>query len=92
MPIEYTGDYLKDFEAANYKAGLNQKTTPSGYTWHHLDDYNPETNTATMQLVKRNAHQGISHVGGASQYKAATGRAYTFPARKRVHNTAGENC
>ena len=94
VPVEYTGDYLKDFEAASYKAGLNQKTTPSGYVWHHLDDYNPETNTGTMQLVKRNSHLGISHVGGVSQYKAATGRtgAYAFPRWNRVRKTTGENC
>ncbi|MGO4797007.1 HNH endonuclease [Serratia quinivorans] len=32
---------------------------PSGYVWHHLDDYNHETNIGTMQLVKQKAHQGI---------------------------------
>ncbi|MBA7901240.1 HNH endonuclease, partial [Escherichia marmotae] len=82
VTIEYTGDYLKDFEAANMKAGLNQKTTPRGYVWHHLDDYNAETNKGTMQLIKQGAHQGISHSGGVSQYKKATGKSYTFPARK----------
>ncbi|WP_080160378.1 HNH endonuclease [Salmonella enterica] len=35
-----------------------------------------------MQLIKQGAHQGISHSGGVSQYKAATGKSYTFPARK----------
>ena len=42
--IEYTGDYGKDFEAANKAAKLSQKTTPSGHVWHHLDDYDPKTN------------------------------------------------
>ena len=92
VSIEYTGDYLQDFHAANIEAGLKQKTTPSGYVWHHLDDYNPETNRGTMQLVKQSAHQGISHTGGVSQYKAATGNAYTHPARNRARRTVGGKC
>ncbi|MNC11034.1 hypothetical protein D3C75_587180 [compost metagenome] len=52
--------------------------------WHHVDDYNPKTNKGTMQLVEQRAHQGVPHNGGVSQYKAATGKAYTFPARKPV--------
>ncbi|XWR56500.1 HNH endonuclease [Dickeya zeae] len=32
----------------------------------------------TMQLVRTDAHNGISHVGGVSQYQAATGEKYTF--------------
>ncbi|EIT9289823.1 HNH endonuclease, partial [Salmonella enterica subsp. enterica serovar Derby] len=82
VTIEYSGDYLKDFERANTAAKLNQKSTPRGYVWHHLDDYDPVTNKGTMQLIKQGAHQGISHSGGVSQYKAATGKSYTFPARK----------
>lgn len=90
--IEYTGDYLHDFHAANTEAGLNQKTTPSVYVWHHLDDYNPETNKGTMQLVKQSAHQVISHTGGVSQYKAATGNAYIHPARNRARRSVGGKC
>ena len=82
VTIEYTGDYIKDFEAANKVAELNQKTTPRGYVWHHLDDYEPKTNKGTMQLVEQRAHQGVPHKGGVAQYKAATGKSYTFPARK----------
>ncbi|MNH12060.1 putative deoxyribonuclease RhsC [compost metagenome] len=59
VEISYTGDYDMDFESANHKAGLNQKTTPSGYVWHHVDDYNPATNKGTMQLVEQPAHSGI---------------------------------
>ncbi|WP_262151762.1 HNH endonuclease [Chryseobacterium foetidum] len=77
LPIQYSGDYKTDFEAASL-AALGQKSTPKGYVWHHLDDYDPVTNTGTMQLVKQQAHNGISHVGGCSQYKAATGNSYTF--------------
>ncbi|QWT40383.1 RHS repeat-associated core domain-containing protein [Dickeya dadantii] len=75
--IEYTGNYHKDFEQANM-AVLGRKTTPKGYVWHHLDDYDPVTNTGTMQLVQQAAHKGIPHVGGVSQYQNITGLKYIF--------------
>ncbi len=87
VKIEYSGDYAIDFERANYEAGLNQKTTPSGYVWHHLDDYDAETNKGTMQLVEKPAHRGINHNGGVSQYKAATGKQYVHPGRFRSKGT-----
>ncbi|EOC1280692.1 RHS repeat protein [Cronobacter turicensis] len=87
VKIEYSGDYAIDFERANYEAGLNQKTTPSGYVWHHLDDYDAETNKGTMQLVEKPSHRGINHNGGVSQYKAATGKQYVHPGRFRSKGT-----
>ncbi|WP_445367697.1 RHS repeat-associated core domain-containing protein [Methylomonas sp. BW4-1] len=78
--ITYSGDYILDFEAASQQA-LGQKSTPKGYVWHHLDDYNPQTNKGTMQLVKREAHLGIPHSGGVAQYQKTTGEKYTFPCR-----------
>src|SRR5690606_11858546 len=89
VSIEYTGDYKKDFEVANKAAGLNQKTTPTKHVWHHLDDYDPKTNKGTMQLVEKRAHNGIPHKGGVSQYKAATGKAYTFEPRNKVPQKIG---
>ena len=83
VKIEYSDDYEIDFERANYEAGLNQKTTPSGYVWHHLDDYDAETNKGTMQLVEKPSHRGINHNGRVSQYKAATGKLYLYPGRLR---------
>ena len=77
IKIEYSGDYLTDFESASRQA-LGQKSTPKGYVWHHLDDYDPVTNTGTMQLVETPAHRDILHSGGVSQYKAATGNSYIF--------------
>ena len=56
--IEYTGSRARDFEAANRAAGFGKtQKAPRDYTWHHLDDYDPATNTGTMQLVKRSAHE-----------------------------------
>ncbi|WP_228457649.1 HNH endonuclease [Chryseobacterium indologenes] len=77
IEIDYSGDYTTDFQNASMKA-LGQKSTPRGYVWHHLDDYNAGTNRGTMQLVKQEAHNGVSHMGGCSQYKEATGNSYTF--------------
>jgi hypothetical protein len=81
VKIKYTGDYGQDFEAAN-QAGFGQKSTPSlngeQYTWHHLDDYNPQNGEGTMQLVRQDAHNGIPHTGGVSQYENFTGNQYTF--------------
>ncbi|GFZ61371.1 hypothetical protein PSE10C_12500 [Pseudomonas amygdali pv. eriobotryae] len=81
VKIKYTGDYQKDFLAAN-KLGFGQTSNPKlngeSYVWHHLDDYNPETGIGTMQLVKTGAHNRIPHVGGVSQYQAATGLKYIY--------------
>ncbi|SET59057.1 RHS repeat-associated core domain-containing protein, partial [Thorsellia anophelis] len=81
VQIKLTGDYQADELAANLR-GFGQKSTPSlngeRYVWHHLDDYNPNTGIGTLQLVKQDAHLGVQHIGGASQYKEATGNAYTF--------------
>ncbi|WP_201025276.1 RHS repeat-associated core domain-containing protein, partial [Pseudomonas syringae] len=81
VKIKYTGDYQKDFLAAN-KLGFGQTSNPKlngeSYVWHHLDDFNPETGIGTMQLVKTGAHNGIPHVGGVSQYQAATGLKYIY--------------
>lgn len=87
VKIKYTGVYPLDDHAANLEAGLNQKSAPKGYVWHHLDDYDPKTNTGTMQLVEQPAHLGITHVGGTQQYKKATGIKYFHPASLRSKKT-----
>jgi RHS repeat-associated protein len=65
--IDYTSTYSGDFSAANKAAGFD--STPIGYTWHHLDDYDAVTKTGTLQLVQTDAHVGIPHNGGKSQQK-----------------------
>jgi hypothetical protein len=77
VEVEYTGSYPLDFAAANKAAGFSR--TPKGYTWHHLDNYNPITNRGTFQLVETPVHQANQpHTGGVSQYEAATGRKYLY--------------
>lgn len=80
--IPYQGSRGRDFTAANKAAGFDK--TPDGYTWHHVN-YNPRTGYGDMQLVKTDVHSAVSHSGGVSQFKAATGLEYdTYDAVKHV--------
>jgi RHS repeat-associated protein len=76
--IEYTGSRRKDFGAANKAAKISESQKPPElYTWHHLDDYDPQTNTGTMQLIKREVHEATyPHKGGIAQYEKHTGKKY----------------
>jgi hypothetical protein len=78
VEIEYTGSRRQDYAAANKAGNIgNTQKPPKDYTWHHLDDYNPETNRGTMQLVKTDAHEATyPHDGGVRQYTQATGKKY----------------
>ena len=78
VKVEYTGSRRQDFGAANREANLGTtQQPPDGYTWHHLDDYDPDTNTGTMQLVKTDTHEATyPHNGGVRQYTQATGIKY----------------
>jgi hypothetical protein len=72
VQIEMTGGYTGDADAANAAANLNE--TPSDYTWHHVDDFDPATGKATLQLVERSAHRATyPHFGGVGQYNAFHG-------------------
>ncbi|MFS8070980.1 MAG: HNH endonuclease, partial [Byssovorax sp.] len=69
------GARSSDFKAANQAAGFDR--TPQGYSWHHLDDYDPATKRGTLQLVETSAHQANTpHSGGVKQSEAATGVKY----------------
>jgi hypothetical protein len=70
VPIQYTGSRMLDYQAANRAAGLGDSMrAPSGFVWHHLDDYNPSTNTGTMQLVDQASHMANApHYGGVGQW------------------------
>jgi len=52
------GNTSSDFTAANKAMGL--KSTPSGYTWHHVED------GRTLMLVPTDLHQAVRHTGGAA--------------------------
>ncbi|WP_299132981.1 HNH endonuclease [uncultured Tenacibaculum sp.] len=64
VKIKLTGVDAQDFKAANKKVSLKKK--PSGYVWHHMDDYDPITGECTMQLVNKKLHEwSCPHKGGA---------------------------
>ena len=46
---------------ANRVAGF--KSTPDGFTWHHVED------GITMQLVPTDLHDVVKHTGGAAVIK-----------------------
>lgn len=77
VQIELTGSYYQDFKAANALAGLPGAKAPSGFTWHHLDDFDPLTGRATMQLIEQGAHRATyNHFGSVSQYEKYFGVPY----------------
>ncbi|MCW0309625.1 hypothetical protein NB725_004156 [Pantoea ananatis] len=67
------GDFKAVNELENYKnsvGNITGKSHPDGYTWHHLNDYDPITNTSTMQLVETSAHEAtFPHTVSVSQYE-----------------------
>ncbi|KGT97008.1 RHS repeat-associated core domain-containing protein, partial [Dickeya fangzhongdai] len=92
VKIKMTGGRYGDFKAANELAGYKGasgmatgKAHPDGYTWHHLNDYNPVTNESTMQLVKTEAHEAtFPHAGSVSQFEKHHGVEYESPEAKRI--------
>lgn len=78
VKVKATGNRSKDFEAANEAMGLDE--TPEGYVWHHVDDYNVEEGTITLELVEDEAHNMTKpHSGGCAQYDAVNGASYNPP-------------
>ena len=72
VSIQATGNRDKDFDAANKKIGLERE--PDGYVWHHVDDYNVETNTLTLELVDSDTHKKtMAHAGSCAHYDAVHG-------------------
>ncbi len=67
VEITLTGSRTKDYAAALLEAKM--KSQPTGYVWHHVDDYNPKTGKSTMQLVEHNPHSKIGHKGSVRQYE-----------------------
>ncbi|MDP2571923.1 RHS repeat-associated core domain-containing protein [Vibrio penaeicida] len=92
VKIKMEGSRGLDFKAANEAAGFKsqagnftQRSHPSNYTWHHLDDYDPVTNTTTMQLVETSAHEAtFPHSGSVSQFEGHHGVKYGSSEAKQI--------
>ena len=77
VKIKLTGDRSSDFTRAYKEAGIT-KADATGYTWHHVADFNPETGECTMQLVKTEAHiASLPHKGAVSQFEKEFGVEYS---------------
>ena len=82
VKIKATGNRNRDFSKANEELGIDE--VPDGYVWHHVDDYNVEDNTITMELVKDEAHNATKpHSGGCAQYDAVNGSSYNPPKKEQ---------
>ena len=78
VQITMQGTRSRDFTAAFKAAGIKKKDA-EGYTWHHLDDFDPKTGKTTMQLIKTETHEAIRHKGSVSQFVAHSGTNYGSP-------------
>ena len=71
VKIKLKGSRKKDFDAAWKKTGLNNeqiKELDKLYTWHHMDDFDPVTGEATLQLVETFIHgKSRPHLGSVKQ-------------------------
>lgn len=82
VEITLTGSRRQDFVAANRLAGLESivpegMDAPKGYTWHHVDNYDPYTGRATLELVQQGAHRATQpHAGSVVQWEIVTGQKY----------------
>lgn len=64
---------------------MKLEETPDGYVWHHVDDYNVEDGTITLELVEDEAHNATKpHSGGCAQYDAVNGSSYNPPRKGDV--------
>jgi hypothetical protein len=73
MPL--TGSRKADKKLANAIGGFAEK--PKGYVWHHVDDFDPQTGTSTLELVDEMAHWAtLPHTGSVAQYEKFHGLRY----------------
>lgn len=53
VKIKLTGSRSNDDRLAYELSGIKRN---KGYTWHHLDDYDPVTGICTLQYVSKDIH------------------------------------
>ena len=73
--IKLTGSRKNDSGLANKEGKFAE--TPEGYRWHHVDDFDPLSGEATLELVSEKAHSAtLRHVGSVGQYAKHHGIPY----------------
>ncbi|HEJ9096580.1 TPA: HNH endonuclease [Serratia odorifera] len=69
VEITMQGARGRDFTEAFKLAGIS-KVDATGYTWHHLNDFDPVSGKTTMQLITTSAHEAtFPHAGSVSQFE-----------------------
>ncbi|HEY6330929.1 MAG TPA: RHS repeat-associated core domain-containing protein [Blastocatellia bacterium] len=69
VQIQMQGSRGRDFTQAYSESGISPDDA-GGYTWHHVDDFDPTTGNTTMQLVETPAHQATAgHSGSVNQFE-----------------------
>lgn len=75
VKIELTGSRRGDYRLANEEGKFPE--IPVGYMWHHVDDFDPKTGMASLELVHQDAHWAtLPHAGSVAQYKKHHGVRY----------------
>ena len=75
VEIPLTGSRRADEKLANEWGGFTE--TPNGYMWHHVDDFDPQAGTSSLELVDKKAHRATyPHAGSVSQYEKFHGISY----------------
>jgi len=73
IKIKMSGNRDIDFQRAFEVAGIDQttigQTSSRSYTWHHLDEYDPDTGMCTMQLVLTPIHDVLDHAGSVHMWE-----------------------
>ena len=87
VQIPLQGSRGRDFTQANIAGGFD--TQPAGYTWHHLDDFDPATGMSTMQLVETGAHSSVAHGGSVAQFQQEFGVKYDTAASREISEQQG---
>ncbi|HYL97687.1 MAG TPA: RHS repeat-associated core domain-containing protein, partial [Blastocatellia bacterium] len=89
VQIQMQGSRPADFTQAFEQAGIS-RSDAKGYTWHHVDDFDPATGKTTMQLVKTDAHQATAgHSGSVKQYETEYGVKYGSQESRAIASEEG---
>ncbi|QPF93763.1 HNH endonuclease signature motif containing protein [Bradyrhizobium commune] len=75
VKIKLTGSRRGDSNLANRQGGFTK--TPPGYRWHHVDDFDPQSGEASLELIDKDAHDAtFPHAGSVAQYAKHHGVQY----------------
>jgi len=75
VTIRLTGSRRGDEKLANKRGEFTE--TPPDYRWHHVDDFDPKSGEASLELIHKDAHNAtLPHAGSVAQYEKHHGVRY----------------